>query len=594
MKSRPVTRRAFAGALGLGALTMLTACGRAERRTTATEDGGDRTPRPPAPQPLPQPPTLTIATLDADPLSARLAQDLQSYLTGHLRDHTVELATEDTDTPDGRRIFVTSLALGGEGVAETMQRLQLTRYFAPVTHWRLPLRLLAHDELAGIFSGRLTDWAQLGSPVAGPIERLDFTPAGKVDVPGAPQPIPAVAAYDTYEALVAGLEEHPFGIALLPLDAIDFRVQALALDSLDTDPLAGRGDLRAYPLRRDLWLGWDDRLGAGMIDAAAGFAAQQGYVTDLITPPGNPITLTVAGDIIFGRTVHSRMVRYGDWAHPLRGVAPRLQQADLTIADLECSLSDNTEKPADPFTFYFTTNSAAVTGLTLAGIDGVSLANNHSMNFGRLGLTDTMTVLGQHGIKWFGGGLNLDEARKPATFEVKGVTIAWLGYDGISAAEYGAGPDWAGTCPLDPRLVVDDIAAAKVAGADVVIPFFHWSEEYVAVPSAAMRRIAHLAIDHGATLVIGSHPHWVQGAEWYNGAPILYSLGNFVFDQEWSIETKQGMFAEIVLRNKRPVRVRLAPVLIEDYNRPRILDVTEGLPVLQRVYDAADAIKAMD
>ena len=115
--------------------------------------------------------------------------------------------------------------------------------------------------------------------------------------------------------------------------------------------------------------------------------------------------------------------------------------------------------------------------------------------------------------------------------------------------------------------------------------------EYVAVPSALMRRIAHLAIDWGAALVLGSHPHWVQGTEWYKGKPILYSLGNFVFDQEWSIETKQGMFTEIVIRNKLPARIRLVPVQIEDYNQPRILDVVEGMPILQRVYDATDVVK---
>ena len=229
----------------------------------------------------------------------------------------------------------------------------------------------------------------------------------------------------------------------------------------------------------------------------------------------------------------------------------------------------------------------------LAGIDGVSLANNHSMNFGRLGLFDTLDVLDQHGIAWFGGGRDLAEARRPGRFTVKGLTIAVLGYDGISAEEYGAGPDWPGTCPLDRALVVEDIKAARAAGADLVIPFFHWSEEYVAVPSAYMRRVAHQAIDAGAGLVVGSHPHWVQGVEWHRGAPILYSLGNFVFDQEWSLETKQGMFAEIVLRGGKPARVRLVPVLIEDHNRPRILDGAEALAVLNRVYDATDVIKGL-
>ncbi len=583
MQSRVLTRRGFLGACGLSALTLLAAC------------GGDRLPASPVsdpapPPPRPGPPPLRIAVLDQDPLTGSVAQELQGFLAARMPDRAVELGA--LEALDGATPRLLVAATAPEAPAGRPQ-LQLSRIFAPVTNWRLLLRLVTRDELAGILGGRLTDWGQIGSPAPGPIERLDFTPAGRVDLPGVAQQVPAVAAYDSYEALVAGLDEHPFGIALVPLDAIDFRVQALAIDSLDTDPLAGRGDLRAYPLRRDLWLSWDDRLGSGMLEAAGSFAVQQGFITDLLTPPGNPITMTVAGDIIFGRTVHRRMVQYNDFAHPLCGVAPRLEKADLTIANLECSMSDNTVKPADPTTFIFTTNAAGVEGLVLAGIDGVSLANNHSMNFGELGLTDTMEVLDQHKIAYFGGGLTLADARKPGIFEVKATKIAFLGYDGISAEEYGAGPDWAGTCLLDPKLVSEDLAAAKAAGADVIIPFFHWSEEYVAVPSPYMRRIAHQAIDEGATMVLGSHPHWVQGVEWHKGVPILYSLGNFVFDQEWSIETKQGMFTEIVLRNKRPVRVRLVPVLIEDYNRPRILDVTEGLPILERVYDATDVIKTM-
>jgi poly-gamma-glutamate synthesis protein (capsule biosynthesis protein) len=388
--------------------------------------------------------------------------------------------------------------------------------------------------------------------------------------------------------LVAALEAHPLAFAIVPIDLIDFRVQALAIDG--NDPLAGRGDLSTYPLKQDFWLNWDTSLGSGLRTAVNAFAMAQGFWTDLATPPGNPINVTVAGDIIFGRTVHTRMLRYGDFAHPMRLVAPRLSNADLTIADLECSMSDRTEKPDDPFTFLFTTDAAAVEGLVLAGLDGVSLANNHSMNFGQIGLEDTIATLQAHGIKAFGGGMNLSEARKPGIFEVKGVKFFFLGYDGITAEDYGAGPTWAGTCPLDMKLVLEDIAAAKAAGADLIIPFFHWSEEYVAVPSVTMRRIAHQAIDAGAAMVLGSHPHWVQGTEWYKGKAILYSLGNFVFDQDWSIETKQGMFTEIVVRDKRVARVRLVPVLIEDYNRPRILDVVEGLPVLQRVYDATDVI----
>lgn len=587
MRRRQLTRRHFLGTLGLSAAALLATLRGArapERQATVgaeieAADGAVAMSAPPAGKLA-----LRVGALDEDALTGSVARELCSFLAEQLPDHAVAFESPGQTAP---HVTVTT------GELDTgYERRKLVRYFAPVTNWRLPLRFIERNDLAGILTGRLTDWAQLGSPTPGRIERLDFTPAGPPMVPGVEEAIPAVAAYHDYDTLVAGFDEHPNGIAIVPLDAIDFRVQTLPLDGPDLDPLAGRGDPEDYPLKRELWLNYDASLGSALRDAVNAFASQLGYVTDAARP-GGPVNLTVAGDIIFGRTVHSRMKEYRDWAHPLRGVAPRLKAADLTIADLECSLSDNTDKPSDPLTFLFTTNAAAVEGLLLAGIDGVSLANNHSMNFGALGLTDTMAVLEEAGITYFGIGVNLAAARRPGLFEVKGTKIAWLGYDGISAREYGARANAPGTCPLDTTLVVEDIAAAKAAGADLVIPFFHWSEEYVAVPSPYMRRVAHLAIDSGAGLVLGSHPHWVQGTEWYKGVPILYSLGNFVFDQEWSIETKQGMFTEIVLRQARPVRVRLAPVLIEDYNRPRILSLDEGLPVLERVYEATDIIRDM-
>ena len=574
MRTPALSRRKFLASLSAGALVALAAC---QRPPQAPTPEASPTPEPTPPPPLP---ILSVGLAGANATLLPIAQQFSGFLGGAVQGYRVQFATgSDADivvTPDG-------------AAATGRDQSRVTRLYAAVTHWRLPLRGIERAELNGILAGTLTDWAQLGSPVPGPIQRLDFTPGGLVLPPEVKQAIPAVAACADYETLVAGLEAHPLAFAIVPLDLIDFRVQALAIDGLD--PLAGRGDLNAYPLRQDFWLTWDSSLGSGLRTAVNAFAMAQGLWTDLAVPPGNPINVTVAGDIIFGRTVHTRMLRYGDFAHPMRLVAPRLHDADLTIADLECSLSDRTEKPEDPFTFLFTTNAAAVEGLVLAGIDGVSLANNHSMNFGAIGMEDTLATLRAHGITPFGGGMNLAEARKPGIFDVKGVKFFFLGYDGITAEEYGAGPTSAGTCPLDMALVLEDMAAAKAAGAELIIPYFHWSEEYVAVPSAYMRQVAHRAIDNGAAMVIGSHPHWVQGTEWYKGKPILYSLGNFVFDQEWSIETKQGMFTEIVVRHKRVVRVRLVPVLIEDYNRPRILDVVEGMPVLQRVYDATDVIK---
>jgi poly-gamma-glutamate capsule biosynthesis protein CapA/YwtB (metallophosphatase superfamily) len=585
MRARSLRRRSFCAVIGGGALALLAACN-APPIPPAPEP-----PPAPTPTPVPAPTGLGIVAPEGDPQGAAFARALDAYLATaslDLAGTPPAASAPDGGGADAPEITVSTSAPPVSGAATQ----RISRLYAPVTNWRNPLRNITRTELVGLLGGALPDWGRLGSPTPGPVVRFDYTPGGLPIPPELPAALPAVADFADWEALVAALEAAPRAFAVVPLDAIDFRVGALAIDGLD--PLAGRGDPLAYPLRHDLWLSWDPALGAGLRAAINAFAVSQGYAPDPAAPLGNPINLTVAGDIIFGRTVHSRMVRYKDWSHPLRLVAPRLRDADLTIADLECSLSDNVEQPDDPFTFLFTTNTAAVAGLKLAGIDGVSLANNHSMNFGELGLDDTLATLAANGIAAFGGGPNLAAARRPGRFTVKGANFAFLGYDGITGDEYGAGTNRGGTCPLRRQLLLDDLAALRAdPAAPLIVPFFHWSVEYVAVPSAEMRALAHLAIDNGAAMVIGSHPHWVQGTEWYKGCPILYSLGNFVFDQDWSTETKQGMFAEFVIRERRIARVRLVPVQIEDFNQPRFLDIGEGIEVLQRVYDATDEIKTM-
>jgi poly-gamma-glutamate synthesis protein (capsule biosynthesis protein) len=181
--------------------------------------------------------------------------------------------------------------------------------------------------------------------------------------------------------------------------------------------------------------------------------------------------------------------------------------------------------------------------------------------------------------------MNLAEARRPALFTVKGVTLAFLGYDAISD-DYLAGEERAGSVPADPALIAEDIAAAR-GQADVVIVYFHWGWEYTHDPSPWQQTLARQAVEAGADLVIGSHPHWVQGLERYRGVPILYSLGNFVADQMWSLETRQGLIAHLIFRGKHLVGLRLHAVQIEDYHQPRPLPAAEAEAVYQAIREAS-------
>jgi poly-gamma-glutamate synthesis protein (capsule biosynthesis protein) len=162
--------------------------------------------------------------------------------------------------------------------------------------------------------------------------------------------------------------------------------------------------------------------------------------------------------------------------------------------------------------------------------DALSVANNHSGDYGHEAFLETLSLLDIAGVKAFGGGRNLTEAHAPYIVERSGLRIAILAYNEYKPRAFEAGPDWPGIAWSEDSHVVRDIQAARAAGADVVIPYMHWGWERERAPTARQRQLARLMIDAGADAVVGNHPHVTQGSEVYEGKPIIYSLGNFVFD----------------------------------------------------------------
>jgi poly-gamma-glutamate synthesis protein (capsule biosynthesis protein) len=162
--------------------------------------------------------------------------------------------------------------------------------------------------------------------------------------------------------------------------------------------------------------------------------------------------------------------------------------------------------------------------------DALALSNNHSGDYGQEGFVDTMRHLEAAGIRYFGGGRNLAEAHEPLWIARKGLRIAVLGYNEFKPRSFEAGARRPGIAWSEDSQVLSDIRAARKAGADLVIPFMHWGWEREPAPSARQRQLARRMIDAGAAAVVGGHPHVTQGAEIYKGRPIIYSLGNFVFD----------------------------------------------------------------
>ena len=217
----------------------------------------------------------------------------------------------------------------------------------------------------------------------------------------------------------------------------------------------------------------------------------------------------------------------------------------------------------------------------------MSLANNHIGDAGRAGILQTITNLDRFGLRHSGAGATSAAAHKPAWFTVDGVRVAILAYDTI-AKYYAAGPSTPGSAQLTAAGVRADVAAARRAGANLVLVYPHWGTEYDPTPFAGQQALAHAVIDAGADMVIGNHAHRVGAMELYKGKPIWYALGNFVFDQTWSEPTMEGMLLEMTFRGRTLVQVRLHPTIILDGAQPNFLDPAgDGRVVLGQLFDAS-------
>jgi poly-gamma-glutamate synthesis protein (capsule biosynthesis protein) len=201
---------------------------------------------------------------------------------------------------------------------------------------------------------------------------------------------------------------------------------------------------------------------------------------------------------------------------------------------------------------------------------------------------ETRALLEAAGITVTGAGATIADARTPRVVERNGVRFAFLAYDDI-AAYYHATATSAGSAPLDPVTVGDDVRAAKQV-ADIVVVLPQWGVEYVAVPNARQREFARAAVAGGADLVVGNHPHWVQGYETVDGVFVAYALGNFVFDQDWSTETLQGAMLSVTFTGTRMTGREYTPIHIYDEYQPRLAPPAEAAEITRRIEDAASTL----
>lgn len=287
-------------------------------------------------------------------------------------------------------------------------------------------------------------------------------------------------------------------------------------------------------------------------------------------------TLIATGDVVPVRySDYVVRLRGNDFLYPFAATAEVVRAADITLINLEAALIDQCPLHRDGFVFCG--QPGYVEGLLHAGVDVASLESNHIGDYGEEGIAATKALLRQHGIDY------ADRATL-AVRDVRGLRFGFLAFNGVTGTYIDREATAAAIRQADPQV-------------DVLVVAMHWGQEYVAVPELSPGiapddpvEIAHLAVEAGADLIIGNGPHWVQAVELYKGKLIAYAHGNFVFDQMWSLETRQSVVGRYTFYDGRLIQVEYWPTLIENYAQPRFLAGEEAQAVLERMHEASQAL----
>ncbi len=288
--------------------------------------------------------------------------------------------------------------------------------------------------------------------------------------------------------------------------------------------------------------------------------------------PSRLRTLIATGDVIPARYTDFIIREEGDnFLYTVEKTADIVADADLTVVNLEAPLIGHCSVHTEGFTFCG--RPGFTDALVEAGVDVVTLENNHIGNWGYDGIAETADHLEAAGMVWA-------DRLTPAIVDVRGLKFGFLAFNGVIEV-------------IDRAAMVEQIEALRPQ-VDVLAVAYHWGAEYVSLPAVAPGvadddpvAIAHLAIDAGADLVIGNHPHWVQAVEVYAGGYIAYAHGNYIFDQMWSYETRVGVIGKYTFYDDQLIGVEYVPTLIENWAQPAPMAGEERQAVLDGMRDAS-------
>ncbi|WP_377889948.1 CapA family protein [Alkalihalobacillus sp. R86527] len=270
--------------------------------------------------------------------------------------------------------------------------------------------------------------------------------------------------------------------------------------------------------------------------------------------------ISVVGDTMFDWSIKTAMNAQGP-NYPLQHISSVVEDSDLAILNLETAIGTSGYKQDKLYTFQ--SPPASAKAIKDAGFDVVSLANNHAMDFGREGLYETIDLLKKADLNYIGAGTNENEAYTAYSQTINNHKVDILGFSQVlPTISWYANENGGLASAYQEDRVIEHIKKSA-AKCDTTIVYLHWGSERMIQPSAAQRNFAHTMIDAGADIIIGSHPHVLQGMEYYNGKPILYSLGNFLFPDYVDGDSADTVIAKIdVVMNN--YEVTLIPAIIHD------------------------------
>src|SRR3954466_6916176 len=284
-------------------------------------------------------------------------------------------------------------------------------------------------------------------------------------------------------------------------------------------------------------------------------------------PLRGPVTLSFAGDV---HTAGRLTERFQQPRSALAPVAALLSGADLTVVNLETAVTDR--GTAEHKSFTFRAPPSVFDALRVAGVDVVSMANNHGVDFGAVGLADSLDAAGQRGFPVVGLGADDTAAFAPHVVRVRGERIAVLGADQVADStlqRYSAGPGRGGVASaFDTDRLLQAVASARQQ-ADTVVVYLHWGQEEHSCPTTLQRDLAHQLSQAGADIVVGTHAHQLQGAGWLGQTYVAYGLGNFIWWRSLSEISVETGVLQLTVDDGQVLQADFVPARIDDTGLPQ-------------------------